>query len=81
MKKDDEEKKMAMIIGSNILETRKSVILKRVTQAEVANEVGISRSRYMDIEKGKVVPKVTVLLKIAKFFDVKVDSLLEGVEV
>lgn len=45
-------------------------------QSEVADAIGISRSRYANYEGGHSTPDVSTLLKIAEYFKVSVDYLL-----
>lgn len=80
MCKSKNEEKIARIIGNNVLKARKTGHLIPITQVKAAKEIGISRTAYLNIEKGLVVPKVTVLLDIAEYFNVKINDLLKGVE-
>ena len=75
------EKEMAKIIGNNILEARTGKVWKCVTQRDISKYVGISPTGYFNIETGKSTPKVTTLLKIAKYLNVKMEDLLKGIEV
>ena len=47
-----------------------------LTQADFANILGISRSTYSSYEKNKSEPTVSLLLKCAKFYQIKTDDLL-----
>ena len=48
---------------------------KKLTQAEVAKEVGLSALGYQDLELGAK-PRYDALLHIADFYDVSVDWLM-----
>ena len=54
-----------------------------ITQAQLAEAVGISRAGLIDIEKGEAVPAGTTMLKIANYFELpaqEVFSLEEKTE-
>lgn len=46
---------------------------KKVRDADVARVTGITPSTFSDWKRGKSVPKLEKLLKIAAFFDVSVE--------
>lgn len=48
-----------------------------LTQEELANKVGVSRQTIISIEKGKYLPSVSLAIKIAKTFKVKVEDLFD----
>ncbi len=48
---------------------------KKITQAELAKKLNVSRQTIHAIETGKFVPSTVLALKIAKFFGVKVEDL------
>ncbi len=48
---------------------------KDITQAELAEKVGVSRQTINSIEKGKFVPSTLLSLKIASIFNEKVDNI------
>ena len=53
----------------------------RLSQAELAERIGVSRKTISTIEVGRFVPSTVIALKIAKFFGVPVEeifSLREG---
>ena len=50
---------------------------KDITQAELAKEVGVSRQTINAIETGKYDPSLELALKIADFFDEKVEELFK----
>ena len=49
--------------------------IKNVTQAELADAIGISRQSINTIEKGKFVPSTMLALKFARFFEVPVEKI------
>lgn len=48
---------------------------KDVTQAGLAEQLGVSRQTVNAIEKGKFVPSTVLALKMAKFFECKVEDV------
>ncbi|GAB2627838.1 MAG: helix-turn-helix domain-containing protein [Emticicia sp.] len=48
---------------------------KSLSQAEVANAIGLDQSSYSRIESDQSEPKAGVLMKIAKFYQVDITSL------
>lgn len=50
-------------------------IQKSLSQAEVANYIGLDQSSYSRIESDQSEPKAGVLMKIAKFYRVDITSL------
>ena len=46
-----------------------------MTQADLANEIGVSRQTINAMEKNKYVPSTVLALKIAKLFAVKVEDI------
>ena len=52
--------------------------LHGVTSAYVSKQTGIPQSTFSDWKKGKSVPKIDKLTKIAQLFDVSVDWLAYG---
>lgn len=49
--------------------------LKKVTQEELAESVGVSRQTVIAIEKGNYTPSVLLAIKIAKYFNSTVEKL------
>lgn len=47
----------------------------KVTQEELGRSVGVTRQTIIAIEKGNYTPSVMLALKIAKFFNTKVENL------
>ena len=50
---------------------------KKITQAELAEKVNVSRQTIHAIETGKFIPSTVLALKIAKFFKVKLEDLFK----
>jgi putative transcriptional regulator len=48
---------------------------KNITQEELANEIKVSRQTINAIETGKYVPSTILALKMAWYFEVKVEDL------
>ena len=51
--------------------------IKRMTQAQLAELVGVSRQTIVAIESEKYVPSTVLSLKIARVFDKRVDDIFE----
>jgi len=48
---------------------------KNITQANLADEINVSRQTINAIETGKFVPSTILALKISKFFNTKVEEV------
>ena len=59
-------------IGKNLRMHRKD---KGLTQGEVAQQAGISRTAYRNIETGKADPKVDTLISICNVLGVKMQDV------
>ena len=46
-----------------------------MTQADLAEKIQVSRQTIHAIEKGKFVPSTILALKMARFFDIRVEEL------
>lgn len=51
--------------------------LKNITQEDLAKKIGVSRQTINAMEAGKYVPSSVLALKIAKYFDKKVEDIFE----
>ena len=51
--------------------------IKRMTQAQLAEHIGVSRQTIVAIESEKYVPSTVLSLKIARVFDKRVDDIFE----
>lgn len=49
--------------------------IKDITQAQLAEAIGVSRQSINTIEKGKFVPSTVLALKFAKYFNVPVEEI------
>jgi putative transcriptional regulator len=61
-----------MAVKNNLRQIRKSANL---TQANVADAVGISRQAYVNIELGKSIPSTWTVLKLASLLQTTVEAL------
>ena len=59
---------------NNIHDYRKK---KKMTQEDLAKIVGVTRQTIISIEQGKYVASLSLALKLAKIFEVKVADLFE----
>ena len=62
-----------MEVGRNIANYRK---LKRLTQQELAEAIGMSRGHIVAIEKGRRIPRIKTLARIAECLNVQLGALL-----
>jgi len=60
-------------IGKRIADYRK---LKRLTQSELAEAVGVSKGYIAAIEEGRR-PRIKTLARIAEFLDIKIELLFK----
>ena len=51
--------------------------IKRMTQAQLAELIGVSRQTIVAIESEKYVPSTVLSLKIERVFDKRVDDIFE----
>ena len=51
--------------------------IKRMTQAQLAELIGVARQTIVAIESEKYVPSTVLSLKIARVFDKRVDDIFE----
>lgn len=54
---------------------------QRLTQKQVADEIGISQGNYSAIESGKIEPSLSTLYALATFFGETLDTLTDFVQV
>lgn len=59
---------------NNIKDLRK---LKKITQAELAEQVEVTRQTIIAIEQDKYDPSLQLAFKLAHFFETTVDQLFE----
>jgi len=48
---------------------------KKITQEKLADKIGVTRQTIIAIEKGNYTPSVALAIKIAKFFNRKVEDI------
>ncbi|TKC03666.1 helix-turn-helix transcriptional regulator [Pedobacter frigoris] len=51
--------------------------IKNITQAELAELIGVSRQTINTIESSKYVPSTVLALKMARVFGISVDQIFE----
>lgn len=49
----------------------------KMSQTELGKKVGVSRQTIHGIESGKTVPSCHLMIKIATFFNVKVEDIIK----
>ncbi len=66
-------------MGENILKNNIRVqrAIRRITQEELAAEVGVTRKTINTIENGVFVPSTVLAIKLARFFGITVEELFE----
>jgi len=52
----------------------------RMSQSDLAKAIGVSRKTISTIEVGRFVPSTVIALRIARYFDVPVESLFSLAE-
>jgi len=48
---------------------------RRMSQSDLANEIGVSRKTISTIEVGRFIPSTVIALKIARYFKVPVEEI------
>ncbi|MBN2156695.1 MAG: PH domain-containing protein [Candidatus Lokiarchaeota archaeon] len=61
-------------LKTRVKELREKQVL---SQAQLAEEIGVSRQTINYLERGKYVPSLTLAMKIAKFFKIPVEKIFE----
>jgi putative transcriptional regulator len=51
--------------------------IRDITQDELSKIIGVSRQTINAIEKSKYIPSTVLALKIAQYFEIKVEDLFE----
>lgn len=54
--------------------------IKDLTQEELAEKIGVTRKTINTIENGKFVPSTILAIRLARFFEIKVEELFELIE-
>src|SRR5438105_2391144 len=70
---DQDMRREAIIFGERLRKLRTE---RRLTQEELAEAAGITATYTSDLERGTKVPSLTIVLKLARAFDVDVSQLL-----
>ncbi|WP_071460861.1 helix-turn-helix transcriptional regulator [Bacillus massilinigeriensis] len=60
------------VIMNRVYEYR---VLNKLTQQELAKEIGVSRQTIIVMEKNKYVPSLLLAFKIAKYFKVNIEEI------
>lgn len=51
--------------------------VNKLTQAELASKIGVSRQTINAMEKGKYIPSTLLALKLSKLFEIPVESIFQ----
>ena len=70
----------SMELGKKFQNIRQFRESKGFSQTAMANELGIGRSTYINFETGKTRLYCKTLVKLAEYFSVSVESILQGEE-
>ncbi len=54
--------------------------MRNLTQEELASKIGVTRKTINTIENGKFVPSTILAIRLARFFEIKVEELFELIE-
>jgi putative transcriptional regulator len=54
--------------------------IKNITQDELAVEIGVTRKTINTIENGIYVPSTILAIKMARFFNIRVEELFDLIE-
>jgi putative transcriptional regulator len=54
--------------------------IKNITQEELAAKIGVTRKTINTIENGKYVPSTILAIRMARYFEIKVEELFELIE-
>lgn len=55
--------------------------IKNITQEQLAEKIGVTRKTINTIENGKYVPSTILAIRMAKFFEIKVEELFQLIEI
>ena len=62
------------MIGENLKLLRKR---KGISQEEIANDLGLTRSSYSGYENGVAEPNIETLIKISEYYDISLDKFIK----
>ncbi|WP_243637482.1 helix-turn-helix transcriptional regulator [Parashewanella curva] len=65
---------MSNKLDNNIAKLRSR---RKLSQQQLADEIGVSRKTISTIETGRFTPSVVIALNLAKFFEVSVEEIFE----
>lgn len=54
--------------------------IKNITQDELAVKIGVTRKTINTIENGKYVPSTILAIRLANYFEIKVEELFKLIE-
>jgi putative transcriptional regulator len=54
--------------------------IKNITQEELAVQIGVTRKTINTIETGKFVPSTILSIRLARFFEIRVEELFTLIE-
>ena len=63
------------MLGKNLKVLRKK---NNLTQEDLANSLAVSRQAVCMWERGERMPKISMLTKVSKVFDVSLDQIVNG---
>ena len=66
------------IISANLKRFR---LLKNTTQEDLAKKAGISLAGYRNFESGRTIPKITILMEIAKAMGLTLENLVTEIQI
>ena len=69
---------MTVYVLRNQIKVQRAI--KNITQEELASKIGVTRKTINTIENGKYVPSTILAIRIARFFEIKVEELFELIE-
>lgn len=64
-------------INNRVYEFR---VLSKLSQRELAKQVGVSKQTILVMEKGNYLPSLLLAFRIANFFQVSIEEIFEYVE-
>ncbi len=64
-----------MAVLSNTIRVERA--RKKITQAELAEAIHVSRQTIHAVEAGKFVPSINLALRMARYFDINFDELFQ----
>ena len=53
---------------------------RKISQQELAEAIGVSRKTISTVETTRFIPSVVIALKLARYFEVPVESIFELIE-